>query len=151
MLRRNLNTILMFSLLATALAACGDSSEEVAPPDTSLPDTGTPDTGDTGTTDTSNPSDTGEPDTEIPEDVTDVTDTTVQPDTGTDTGGDTVEPTDVEPDVPVNCDGPDGCYACPPTTQDQFLNACTDAASAVFDNEARLPLLNADGSLPPLP
>lgn len=149
MLRRNLNAILMFSLLATALAACGDSSEEVAPPDTSLPDTGTPDTGDTGTTDTSNPSDTGETDTETPEDVTDVADTTVQPDT--DTGGDTVEPPDVEPDVPVNCDGPDGCYACPPTTQDQFLNACTDAASAVFDNEARLPLLNADGSLPPLP
>lgn len=154
MVRQTLNAILLVSLVTTALVACSDSSEEVAPPDTSLPDTGAPDTGDqsdtvtagdTGTTDASTPSDTGETDAESPEDVADVSDTTVQPDT------DTIDTPDAEPDVPVSCDGPGGCYACPPTTQDQFLNACTDAAFAVFDNAARLPLLNADGSLPPLP
>lgn len=54
-------------------------------------------------------------------------------------------------DVPVNCDGSGGCYACPPTTTLQFLNQCNTLSSAPFDNKARLPLLNADGSLPPLP
>ena len=63
-------------------------------------------------------------------------------DTGKDSGGS---------DVQVNCAGPNGCYACPPSTLLQFLNQCNTLSSASFDNKARLPLLNADGSLPPLP
>jgi hypothetical protein len=49
-----------------------------------------------------------------------------------------------------NCDGPNGCYDCPPHSNDQFLNHCTTAQCAPFDNEARLPLYNG-GNLPPLP
>jgi hypothetical protein len=36
-----------------------------------------------------------------------------------------------------------------PTTADEMLNACTD--SMKIDKKPTLPLLNADGSLPPLP
>jgi hypothetical protein len=50
----------------------------------------------------------------------------------------------------ANCDGPSGCYACPPKSTDQFLNACTNAQCSAFDNVARLPLYNS-GNLPPLP
>ena len=32
------------------------------------------------------------------------------------------------------CEGPDGCYACPPQTQVQFLEACTDAECIPYDN-----------------
>lgn len=50
----------------------------------------------------------------------------------------------------VNCDDPSGCYDCPPVTNDQHLNACTDAQCTPFDNVARLPLYNG-GNLPPVP
>ena len=43
------------------------------------------------------------------------------------------------------------CYACTPTTTDQFLNACTTAACVPFDDTARLANLLPDGALPPLP
>lgn len=49
-----------------------------------------------------------------------------------------------------NCDGPNGCYSCPPTKNEQFLNACTSAQCSPFDNAARLPLYN-NGNLPPVP
>jgi hypothetical protein len=49
-----------------------------------------------------------------------------------------------------NCDGPAGCYDCPPHTNSQFLNQCTNAQCAAFDNAARLPLYNG-GNLPPVP
>jgi hypothetical protein len=58
-------------------------------------------------------------------------------------------------DVPANdggsCAGDGGCYACAPSTTAQFLNRCTTASCAPFNNAVRLPLLRADGSLPPLP
>ncbi|WP_437928202.1 hypothetical protein WMF37_02845 [Sorangium sp. So ce291] len=47
------------------------------------------------------------------------------------------------------CDGGGGCYGCTPTTNEQLLNACTDAACRPFDNR-RLGNLR-DGVLPPLP
>jgi hypothetical protein len=35
----------------------------------------------------------------------------------------------------VDCDGPDGCYSCTPTTNDQFLNHCVPGGCpATFDN-----------------
>lgn len=49
-----------------------------------------------------------------------------------------------------NCAGPNDCYACPPKVDEQFLNACTAAQCAPFDNVTRLPLYN-NGNLPPLP
>ncbi len=50
----------------------------------------------------------------------------------------------------ANCDGPNGCYSCPPKTGSQFLNACTSAQCSPFNNVARLPLYN-NGNLPPIP
>jgi hypothetical protein len=49
-----------------------------------------------------------------------------------------------------NCDGPNGCYSCTPTKNEQFLNACTSAQCSPFDNAARLPQYN-NGNLPPVP
>lgn len=55
-------------------------------------------------------------------------------------------------DTGVDCEGPDGCYGCAPTTPTQVLNACTDATGEPFPNTPeRLPLLEADGALPPIP
>jgi hypothetical protein len=42
------------------------------------------------------------------------------------------------------------CYPCAPSSQAQFLNACTSAACVPFD-ATRLTLLLPDGGLPPLP
>jgi hypothetical protein len=44
--------------------------------------------------------------------------------------------------------GPPSCYT-NPRTHYEIINACTDAQS--FDKNPRLPLLQPDGSLPPLP
>jgi hypothetical protein len=41
-----------------------------------------------------------------------------------------------------------GCYNCPPTSDPEFLNACTDGCIA-FDNNLRVTLLDG-GVLPPL-
>jgi hypothetical protein len=50
------------------------------------------------------------------------------------------------------CLGPDGCFACEPTSSIELTNACTDATCEPFENTTdRLPLLERDGSLPPLP
>lgn len=48
------------------------------------------------------------------------------------------------------CTGEDGCFACEPTENDHFLDACTDSQCAPFDNEERLPLYDG-GELPPVP
>ncbi len=62
-----------------------------------------------------------------------------------------------EPSVPQpECDlperGKDGCYNCPTNrVVEEFLNRCTDGDIVEFDNAARLPLLEDDGSLPDLP
>lgn len=51
-----------------------------------------------------------------------------------------------------NCVGADGCFDCAPQKPLEFLNACTDAACSGFENtQKRLPLLNDDGTRPPLP
>jgi hypothetical protein len=52
--------------------------------------------------------------------------------------------------APPKCDGPNGCYACPPKTGVQILNACSGSQCSPFDNVARLPLYN-NGNLPPIP
>lgn len=52
--------------------------------------------------------------------------------------------------APPECNGPNGCYACPPKTGNQFLNACTSSQCSPFDDVARLPLYNG-GNLPPIP
>ena len=53
-----------------------------------------------------------------------------------------------------DCHDPTGCYRCPPTTPPQFLNHCTApgvTCEAFPVTVARLPHLNADGTLPALP
>jgi hypothetical protein len=57
-------------------------------------------------------------------------------------------PADLAPD-PCISDG--GCYDCPPVAVPHFLNQCTESHCAPFDNKGRLPRLNSDGTLPPLP
>lgn len=49
------------------------------------------------------------------------------------------------------CVGEDGCFACAPSAQAEFLNACTDAACVPYDNAQIEDLLLEDGSLPPVP
>lgn len=50
------------------------------------------------------------------------------------------------------CVGDQGCFSCEPATSVELLNACTDAGCQPFQNTPeRLPLLEPDGSLPPLP
>ncbi len=49
------------------------------------------------------------------------------------------------------CVGEDGCYACAPEQQEEYLNACTDAECVPYDNAQLQGLLLEDGSLPPVP
>jgi len=65
----------------------------------------------------------------------------VNPGAGGNTGGDAGSP----------CGEDGGCYACPPTTDRQFANACTEAQCQPFDNVARLKKRPSDGGLTPLP
>lgn len=83
--------------------------------------------------------------------------TTEDPTTGgTSTDGSTTdEPSNPTIDTtgdPAECETPEGCWSCLPNTHTQHLNACTDATCEPFPNtKDRLPLLNEDGTLPPLP
>ena len=43
------------------------------------------------------------------------------------------------------------CFAGTPSTNDQLMNACVDQSVTVIHKAPMLPLLNSDGSLPPLP
>jgi hypothetical protein len=44
--------------------------------------------------------------------------------------------------------GPDGCFYGTPTSQDQYLNACSTASYQAFDNCTRLGVCSADGGMP---
>jgi hypothetical protein len=48
-----------------------------------------------------------------------------------------------------DCVGDGGCYACKPTTTDQFLNHCSPYGCSHFDN-ARLPYYVPGQPLPPV-
>lgn len=59
------------------------------------------------------------------------------------------------PPIPV-CDKPEtganGCFNCPKDKEvEQWLNRCVEGDCVPFNNKARLPKLNADGSVPKLP
>jgi hypothetical protein len=61
-------------------------------------------------------------------------------------------PAEVPSDAAADpCVGPGGCYQCPPTSDLQFANGCTNAACRPFDNRTRLKNRPADGGLSPLP
>jgi hypothetical protein len=66
------------------------------------------------------------------------------------TGVDGGELADTAPPDP-GCSGPAGCFKCPPTTNSEILNACTDGQCTPFDNAARLPLFKAGQPLPAVP
>jgi hypothetical protein len=57
------------------------------------------------------------------------------------------DPPDAGPDV----DAPPACFAGEPRTHTELMNACTAAGVEKIDKRTVLPLLNADGTLPPLP
>ncbi len=73
---------------------------------------------------------------------------------GTDSGGDTAAPPGDSggggdtSTLPDGAPAPDDCVV-NPTTHLEIINACTDASR--FDKKPNLPLLLADGGLPPLP
>jgi hypothetical protein len=122
------------SLFMLALVGCPAQSEDVP---TDLSTTGDETTGTATITTSVTSVDTTA--TTAPETtVADSTDTTDGPDDTTTTGG-------------PECFGEDDCWNCAPTNTNQLLNHCTDAECSPFDNVARLPLLNRDGTLPPLP
>ena len=51
-----------------------------------------------------------------------------------------------------DCVTEEGCWSCPPTQPQHFLNGCTDATCSPFPvTTTRLPRLRADGTVPPLP
>ena len=85
----------------------------------------------------------------------DVGDNTGTDATGTDSGtSDATDDTSTETatDTGEDCVGPDGCFACEPSSSIELTNACTDATCEPFANTPeRLPLLERDGGLPPLP
>ena len=58
------------------------------------------------------------------------------------------------PDAPVT-PAPDAaaatCFSGTPTTHDQLINACVDQSVTVIHKTPTLPLMNSDGTLPPLP
>jgi hypothetical protein len=69
---------------------------------------------------------------------------------GTDTN-ETVDDTTAG-DTGENCVGENDCWNCSPNSSEHLLNHCTDATCEPFENsQERLPLLERDGSLPPLP
>lgn len=154
-------TLALTALLAVSLVACGDD-EEIAPTadigrnDTGEGDAGTDggndaDPGDTGTVDTGD-DDAEEPDADSDTTIEDTSGDIYDLDTTPDGSGESDVVEDVEPDVPVSCDGPDGCFdsaVCEPDETLEFLNQCTSSDCEPFDNEDRLPLY-AD-PLPPLP
>ena len=57
------------------------------------------------------------------------------------------------PPVDMGVDQPSApaCFMGTPATHDQIINACVDQSVTVIHKMPMLPLLNADGSLPPLP
>jgi hypothetical protein len=58
-----------------------------------------------------------------------------------------IKEVDAAVDAPV---APD-CFAGTPTTHEQLINACPAAGVTRIIKHPNLPLLNADGTLPPLP
>lgn len=118
------------------LGAC--SKEQVEPPDD----------------DTDDPATSADP--SGPSSATETTTTGPDPtDGGTTTGDPTGDPPTTTLDTtgdPAECETPEGCWSCTPTTHKQHLNACTDATCEPFPiTKDRLPLLEDDGTLPPLP
>jgi hypothetical protein len=131
----------MFSVLVAlsfvAIGCGGDNNPE--PPDAYRPDGGPRDAyvGDTNATDGGHDgggSDAGS-------DANDLDAASF--DTGTDAPADA-----------FSCNDPTGCYRCPPTTNEQFLNHCAQPGVTCEHfpvTVARLPHLNADGTVPALP
>lgn len=132
---------LPMALVALALVGCPAPNPE--PPDAFRPDGGPRDAfvADTNTHDAGNDggSDAGN-DGGLDANVDAYVD-----DTGVDAG---------PPDAFSCTDPVASCYRCPATTNDQFINHCT-AAGVTCEHfpvtVARLPHLNADGTVPPLP
>jgi|KBSMisStaDraftv2_1062788.scaffolds.fasta_scaffold201542_2 hypothetical protein len=59
-------------------------------------------------------------------------------------------PVDAPPQQPDAAAGLQ-CFSGTPTNNDQLMNACVDQTVTVIHKAPVLPLLNSDGTLPPLP
>jgi hypothetical protein len=142
--------VILVSALLTAVACGDDDNDNPAPPDVSTggsnPNAGSGNKagnggkGNAGGADTGN--DGGGPDTTDGGEPTTIVG-------GQGGGGNEPEP---EPECNLPELGKDGCFNCPKNgVVEQFLNRCTEGDIVEFDNADRLPLLEADGSLPDLP
>jgi hypothetical protein len=139
----------LFVAVLTAVACGDDGNDNPAPPDVTTGgknngagtgnkagnggknDGGAGNTSDGGGPDTSNG---GQPPTDVG---------------GQGQGGDAPVP---QPTCDLPVLGEDGCFNCPENgVVEQFLNRCTEGDIVEFDNDARLPLLEDDGSRPDLP
>jgi hypothetical protein len=146
--------------LLLALQACGDD-DNPTPPDDVTPTAGTGAKGGSGGRAGTSNSDAGaDGDGESGKGGTKATGGTkaiggTKP--TTDGGAEPVGGGGEGPDPAPACDlpelGEDGCFNCPVNGEtEQWLNRCVDSDCEPFDNgPARLPLLEADGSLPDLP
>lgn len=56
-----------------------------------------------------------------------------------------------EVDAAVDAPAAPDCFTGTPTTHDQLINACPAAGVTRIVKHPDLPLMNSDGSLPPLP
>ena len=68
-------------------------------------------------------------------------------------GGNSTPDAAVVHEVDAAIDAPTGpdCFTGTPLTHDQLINACVDPSVTRIIKHPNLPLLNSDGSLPPLP
>ncbi len=71
-------------------------------------------------------------------------------------GGDTNNtpadaPTVHEGDAAVDAPPAADCFTGTPTTHDELINACPPAGTTRIFKTVHLPLLNSDGTVPPLP
>ena len=60
-------------------------------------------------------------------------------------------PTIHEGDAAIDAPTPPDCFTGTPTTHDQIINACPAPGVTRIFKYPTLPLMNPDGSLPPLP
>jgi len=56
-----------------------------------------------------------------------------------------------EGDAAVDAPAAPDCFTGTPTTHDELINACPPAGTTRIFKTVHLPLLNPDGSVPPLP
>jgi len=152
--KRSFSYVLISSLLVlSALQGCSDDGDAANPTPPDVTTAGKKATGGSGGSSSNGGSSNKAGTKATPDGGTGTTDGGAPP-TETPVGGQAGQ--GGEGPVQPACDlpelGADGCFNCPKNGEvEQWLNRCVDSDCEPFDNAERLPLLEADGSLPALP